>query len=66
MADPDSAEQLKNLILGVKALVSLSKVDRKPLIDPLDVKANGKNVVLHWSWSEAKLSELTRLMRTTD
>ncbi|MGA2582761.1 MAG: hypothetical protein ABSG31_05745 [Tepidisphaeraceae bacterium] len=58
MVDSDSATQLKNLILGIKALVSLSQADQEPLIEPLDVQADGKTVTLHWSWPAAKLSEL--------
>jgi len=58
MIDSDSATQLKNLILGIKALVSLSQADQEPLIEPLDVQADGKTVTLHWSWPAAKLSEL--------
>jgi hypothetical protein len=63
MTDADSAEQLKNLIMGVKALVSLSQEQKKPLIDPLDVQSTGKSVALHWSWPTAKLPELIRLGR---
>jgi hypothetical protein len=58
MIDTDSAEQLKNLIVGVKALVSLSNAKEKPLIDPLEVNADGKTVLLHWSWPTAKLVAL--------
>ncbi len=61
MIDSDSAGQLKNLLLGVKALVSLSQAQQRPLIDPLDVESAGNDVVLHWSMPTAKLSELIRL-----
>jgi hypothetical protein len=64
MKDADSAEQLKNLALGVKALISLTQTDSKPLIDPLEVKLDDSNVVLHWSWPTAKLGELFRLARS--
>ena len=60
MIDPDSAGQLKNLLLGVKALVSLSQAQERPLIDPLKVEAAGNDVALHWSMSTAKLTELLR------
>jgi hypothetical protein len=60
MIDPDSAEQLKNLLLGVKALVSMSQAKQKPLIDPLDVESAGNDVILHWSMPTTKLSELLR------
>jgi hypothetical protein len=58
MTDSDSAEQLKNLVLGVKALVSLSNAKYKPLIDPLGVQTDGKTVSLHWAWPTAKLEDL--------
>jgi hypothetical protein len=58
MIDADSAEQLKNLVLGVKALISMSQAAEKPFIDPLDVKSDGKSVVLHWSWPTVRLAEL--------
>jgi hypothetical protein len=61
MIDPDSAGQLKNLLLGVKALVSLSQSQQRPLIDPLEIDAAGNDVALHWSMPTTKLSELIRL-----
>jgi hypothetical protein len=61
MNDSDSAGQLKNLVLGVKALICLSQADKKPLLDPLQIDLSGKNVALHWSWPTAKLPELFRL-----
>jgi hypothetical protein len=63
MKDADSAEQLRNLVLGIKALVSLTQTDSKPLIDPLDVQWTDSNVTLHWSWPTAKLADLFRLSR---
>jgi hypothetical protein len=60
MIDPDSAEQLKNLLLGVKALVSMSQAKQRPLIDPLDIESAGNDVILHWSMPTTKLSELLR------
>jgi hypothetical protein len=62
MIDADSAGQLKNLLLGVKALVSLSQAQATPLIDPLEIDTAANNVTLHWSMSTAKLSELIRQM----
>jgi hypothetical protein len=61
MVDADSAEQLKNLIQGVKAMVLLSQTPKAPLIAPLEIAANDKDVNLHWTWPTAKLSELARL-----
>ena len=66
MIDTDSAVQLKNLIVGVKALVSLSNAKEKPLIDPLEVNADGKTVLLHWSWPTAKLVALIEESRGTN
>jgi hypothetical protein len=63
MKDADAATQLKNLGIGVKALVSLTQADAKPLIDPLDIQANENNVIMHWSWPSANVSELIRLAR---
>jgi hypothetical protein len=63
MIDAESAEQLKNLIIGVKALISLSEADQKPLIDPLEIQVVGTDVVLHWKWPTANLSELIRLTK---
>jgi hypothetical protein len=63
MVDVESAEQLKNLAIGFKALVALSKTARQPLIDPLMIQTDGKKVTLHWSWPVAKLDELSRLAR---
>jgi hypothetical protein len=65
MTDSDSAEQLKNLIIGVKALLSLSSADRKPLVDPLDIQAVGKDVSVYWKWPKERLSELCRLAQLT-
>jgi hypothetical protein len=62
--DAESAEQLKNLMIGVKALISLSKSDKKPLIDPFEIHGVGNNVVLHWKWPTTKLSELIRLSQS--
>jgi hypothetical protein len=61
MINADSAEQLKNLILGIKALISLSAADRKPLIDVLQIQTAGADVVLHWKWPTTNLAELFRL-----
>jgi hypothetical protein len=66
MVDVDSAEQLKNLIFGVKALISLSQASQKPLIDPLTIQTDKNKVILHWSWPTARLSELIRLARQID
>jgi hypothetical protein len=63
MKDADAATQLKNLVVGIKALVSLTQTDAKPLIDPLDVQASDHSVTLHWSWPSANVSELIRLAR---
>jgi hypothetical protein len=64
MVDPASAEQLKNMILGLKAMVSFSSNSaQKALIVPLNVRAAGKDVMLDWSWSVGKMDELYRLMR---
>jgi hypothetical protein len=60
MIDPDSAGQLKNLLLGIKALVSLSQAQQRPLLDPLEIETAGNDVTLHWSMPTAKLSELIR------
>jgi hypothetical protein len=62
MIDADSAGQLKNLLLGVKALVSLSQAQATPLIDPLEIDTVANNVTLHWSMPTAKLSEFIRKM----
>jgi hypothetical protein len=61
MINADSAEQLKNLILGIKALISLSAANRRPLIDVLEIQTAGTDVVLHWKWPTTNLSELFRL-----
>lgn len=63
MVDPASAEQLRNMILGLKAMASFSSNStQKPLIVPLDVRAAGKDVLLDWSWPAGKTDELYRLM----
>ena len=64
MIDPESAEQFKNMILGLKALVSFSDATQKPLIAPLDVRAAGRDVILQWSWQTDKVSDLLRLLHT--
>jgi len=61
LINADSAEQLKNLILGIKALISLSAANRRPLIDVLEIQTAGTDVVLHWKWPTTNLSELFRL-----
>lgn len=58
MIDSDSAIQLKNLLIGIKALVSLSQAEQRPLIDPLNIESAGNDVILHWSMPTTKLSEL--------
>jgi hypothetical protein len=61
MVDAGSAEQLKNLLLGVKALVTLSQGEQGALIAPLEVQSAQKNVTMHWSWPAANLGDLIRL-----
>lgn len=63
MADQASAEQLKNLVLGMTALISLSQVEQQPLIQPLLVQARGNDVELQWTWPTEKLDELARLVQ---
>jgi hypothetical protein len=63
MKDAESAEQLKNLASGVRALVSLSQADAKPLLDPLELRTADRNLTLHWSWPTAKLQDLFRQAR---
>ena len=58
MKDSDSTEQLKNLVIGLKAMICLSQANVKPLLLPLEIKAADKDVVLHWSWPNTKLPEL--------
>lgn len=65
MTDADSATQLKNLILGVKAFVQLSHNANAPLVDPLEVESNGSDVNLHWAIATAKLSELFHISQST-
>lgn len=63
MTDPDSAEQLKNLMIGIKALISLSQTQNQPVLNPLEISAAENRVSLQWQWPIAKLPELVRLMR---
>jgi len=63
MLDEDSAGQLKNLVTGIKALIALSQTKEAPLLDPLEIQAAGKNVLLQWTWPTAKLPELVRLVK---
>jgi hypothetical protein len=57
MTDPDAAEQLKNLLLGIKALVSLSQQQQRPFIDPLQINSFGKDVILHWEMPRVPLKQ---------
>jgi hypothetical protein len=66
MSDSASAEQLKNLILGLKALAALSQTKHVEVLIPLDVHAADKAVQLHWEWPVAKLPEFYRLMDDSD
>jgi hypothetical protein len=61
MVDADSAEQLSNLILGMKALVVLSKQQRAELIAPLEARAADRTVTVRWSWPVSKLADLYRI-----
>jgi hypothetical protein len=65
MLDPDSAEQLKNLINGLKALVALSQARNAPLVDPLDIQIKDNDVLLNWTWPTAKVAELVQLMKSS-
>jgi len=65
MIDADSAEQLKNLLMGVKALVSLTQAQQRPLIDPLQIESAGSATVLQWKMPTTKLSELLRQSAAT-
>lgn len=60
MSDADSAGQLRNLIAGIKAMVSLTQAEERPFIDPLEIAASGKEVNLTWSMPTTKLAELIR------
>jgi hypothetical protein len=63
MIDPASAEQLKNLMIGIKALISLSQTQVGPVLSPLQINAGENNVTLQWQWPIAKLPELVSLMQ---
>src|SRR5262249_16019044 len=63
MIDAASAEQLKNLMIGVSALLSLSQFEGKPLLESMLVRAEGPSVVLNWSWPAAKLDDLARMIQ---
>ena len=58
MTDTESAEQLKNLVVGMKSLVFLSQEMARPFLAPLDVQATGTSVTLQWSYPTSKLVEL--------
>ncbi len=58
MKDAQSTEQLKNLAIGLKAMICLSQKNVTPLLLPLEIQRANNDVVLHWSWPNAKLSEL--------
>jgi hypothetical protein len=60
MIDADSAEQLRNLLMGVKALVSLTQAQQRPLIDPLQIESAGNTAILQWTMPTTKLSEVIR------
>jgi hypothetical protein len=64
MTDPQSAELLKNMIVGFKALAFFSSKSRqKALIAPLEVRAAGKDVLMEWSWPSTHIDDLYRLMQ---
>ena len=58
MADSDSAGQLKNLLIGIKALLALSQANERPLIEPVAIESAGDSVSLHWSMPTTKLARL--------
>jgi hypothetical protein len=60
MTGAESAEQFKNLVTGVKALLFLSNVDTRPYVAALDVQTNGNEVSLHWSYPTAKLVDTAK------
>jgi hypothetical protein len=64
MKDAESTEQLKNLVVGVKALIGLTQQQAKPLLEPLQVQAADKHVLLRWSWPLTRLTELSQVMQT--
>ena len=63
MIDANSAEQLKNLMIGIKALISLSQTQNQPVLNPLEISAEENRVVVQWQWPIAKLPELVHLMQ---
>jgi hypothetical protein len=60
MTGAESAEQFKNLVTGVKALLFLSNVDTRPYVAALDVQTSGNEVSLHWSYPTAKLVDAAK------
>lgn len=63
MVDAQSADKLKNVALGLKALVSLSaNPEQRYLIDSLTVGAAGKDVLLDWTCPANKTADLVRLI----
>ncbi len=64
MKDADSAGQFRNLVTGVKALISLTQPDKAALLTPLTIDASGDSVGLHWSWPTGTLSELIRIAQS--
>jgi hypothetical protein len=60
MTGTESAEQFKNLVTGVKALLFLSNIDTRPYVAALDVQTNGNEVSLHWSYPTAKLVDVAK------
>jgi len=65
MTDEAAAQQLKNLALGVRALVSFSQAEQKRLAEPIDIQVAGKDVMLRWHWPVGDCPELLRLTSGT-
>jgi hypothetical protein len=63
MTDGAAAEQLKNLVLGIKALITLSEERHSGLIEPVQAQVKGTEAIIHWQWPVSNLSELFRLAR---
>jgi hypothetical protein len=64
MKDAESAGQFRNLVMGVKALISLTQPDEAALLTPLAIEVEGNDVRLHWSWPTGRLSELIRIVNS--
>ena len=61
MVDADLAQQLSSMILGMKALIVLSKPQHAELIAPLEAHAADKTVTVRWSWPVSKIADLYRI-----